>query len=278
MRLDIAYDGTDFAGWAVQPDQRTVQGELERALMTATGSPTPRLVVAGRTDAGVHAGGQVAHVDLGPEQLDRVARRQRGPGDASFVAERLTGLLAEAGDVVVRRSTVAPDGFDARFSAVFRRYRYRIADRLAARDPIDRRRTVRWPRPLDDALMRDAAAGAIGLHDFAAYCKPRQGATTIRELRAFTWAREPDGVLVADVVADAFCHSMVRGLVGASIAVGLGRIEPGRLGELLSASERSNEFAVAPAYGLTLMEVGYPPDGELAAQADRARARRRLRA
>lgn len=276
VRLDVAYDGTGFAGWAAQPDHRTVQGELERALAT-TGGGTPRLVVAGRTDAGVHASGQVAHVDLTAEQLDRVTRRHRGPGDVEHLAERISGVLAEAGDVVVRRSSIAPDGFDARFSAVSRRYRYRIADRLDARDPVDRWRTVRWPRPLDDVLMREAAAAVLGLHDFAAFCKPREGATTIRDLLALDWFREPSGVLVADVRADAFCHGMVRALVGASIAVGLGRIPPRRLGELLTAPGRSSEFAVAPAYGLTLVDVAYPADGDLAAQAERARARRVLR-
>jgi tRNA pseudouridine38-40 synthase len=278
VRLDVAYDGTGFSGWAKQAGgERTVQGVLEEALVVAAGraeGPRPRLVVAGRTDTGVHATGQVAHVDLTPEQLAALTRRHEGSGDVTAVARRLTGLLNEAGDVVVRGSSVAPVGFDARFSAVFRRYRYRIADRLSARDPIDRRRTMSLPRPLDDDRMRAAAAAMTGLHDFAAYCKPRPGATTIRELQRLDWTREPGGVLVAEVRADAFCHNMVRALVGASIAVGTGRITPERMGELLVSPGRSNEFAVAPAYGLTLVEVGYPPDDELAAQAARARAKR----
>jgi tRNA pseudouridine38-40 synthase len=279
VRLDVAYDGTRFAGWAVQPGQRTVQGELERALAVAVGraeGPPPRLVVAGRTDAGVHATGQVAHLDLTREQLDALTRRHAGSAEVDAVARRLTGLLNEAGDAVVRRSSVAPPGFDARFSATFRRYRYRIADRLEARDPIDRHRTMSYPRTLDDERMRAAAAGVTGLNDFAAYCKPRPGATTIRELQLLDWRREEDGVLVAEVRADAFCHNMVRALVGAGIAVGIGRIAPERMAELLASPSRSNEFAVAPAYGLTLVEVGYPPDPELAAQAERARAKREL--
>jgi tRNA pseudouridine38-40 synthase len=124
--------------------------------------------------------------------------------------------------------------------------------------------------------MRAAAAGLLGLHDFAAYCRPRPGATTIRELRGLEWTRDDDGVLVADVLADAFCHGMVRAIVGASIAVGVGRLPPERMAALLAAPGRTNEFAVAPAHGLTLVEVGYPDEAQLAAQAERARARRSL--
>ena len=278
LRLDLAYDGSGFAGWARQAGGlRTVQGVLEDALAVAAGrapGPTPRLVVAGRTDAGVHATGQVAHVDLGEPQLDALVRRHGGPGDVAHVADRLTGMLAAAGDVVVHRATRAPDGFDARFSAVHRRYRYRIADRISARNPLERRRTLWHPRALDLELLRAAADPMPGLHDFAAYCRPRPGATTIRTLQAFTWERETDGVLVAEVRADAFCHGMVRSLVGASLAVGSGRLPPSRMRDLLGAAGRTGEFATAPAHGLTLVEVAYPPDAELAAQAERARARR----
>jgi tRNA pseudouridine38-40 synthase len=277
VRLDLAYDGTGFAGWAKQAGGlRTVEGELEAALALATGraeGPPPRLIVAGRTDAGVHATGQVAHVDVTAAQLDALTRR-RGGSEAGVVARRLSGLFAEAGDLVVHRSVLAPAGFDARFSAIFRRYRYRIADRLEARDPLQRRRTMSYPRRLDDDRMRAAADGVVGLHDFAAYCRPRRGATTIRELQSITWTREDDGVLVAEVRADAFCHGMVRALVGASVAVGVGRIAPERMGALLGEPGRSGEFAVAPAHGLTLVEVGYPPDEILAEQAMRARAKR----
>jgi tRNA pseudouridine38-40 synthase len=280
VRLDLAYDGTDFSGWAKQANgERTVQGVLEHALAVAVGhaeGAAPRLVVAGRTDAGVHAAGQVAHVDLTMPQLEALTRRHDGTGEVAAVARRLTGLLNEDGDVVVHRSTVAPPGFDARFSAVHRRYRYRIADRLDARDPIERRRTMSYPRALDDGLMREAVSVITGLHDFAAYCKPRPGGTTIRDLQSLSWERDDSGVLVAEVRADAFCHNMVRALVGASIAVGTGRIAPDRMAELLEAPMRSNEFPVAPAYGLTLVEVGYPSDEDLAAQAQRTRALRAL--
>jgi tRNA pseudouridine38-40 synthase len=279
VRLDIAYDGGGFAGWARQAGaERTVQGVLEAALATAAGrgnDPAPRLVVAGRTDAGVHATGQVAHVDLTPRQFDALTRRRSGNGEAGAIAPRLTGILAPAGgDVVVRSSALAAAGFDARFSAVFRRYRYRIADRLSARDPLERHRTHVHPTPLDETRMQAAAARLTGLHDFAAYCRPRPGATTIRTLQAFGWARDEAGVLVADVQADAFCHSMVRALVGASSAVGAGRLGVERPEALLAAAVRSGEFATAPAKGLTLVEVGYPPEEHLAAQAERARARR----
>lgn len=280
VRLDLAYDGTGFSGWAKQANgERTVEEELERALSIAIGraeGTPPRLVVAGRTDAGVHATGQVAHVDLTDPQVAALTRRHRGSGDVARIAARLTGLLNERGDIVVRRSMVALPGFDARFSAVHRRYHYRIADSLPARDPMDRHRTLRVPRALDDAAIRQAAAGLVGLHDFAAFCKPRPGATTIRELQALSWARQADGVLVAEVVADAFCHNMVRAIVGASIAVGNGKLPPERLGALLAAPARAGDFAVAPAHGLTLVEVGYPPDAELAAQASRTRAQRTL--
>jgi tRNA pseudouridine38-40 synthase len=185
-------------------------------------------------------------------------------------------MLAEQGDVVVHRSVLAPDGFDARFSATFRRYRYRIADRLAARDPLERHRTIAVPRELDLDLIRRATAPLTGLHDFAAYCRPRPHSTTIRTLLSLTWSRDAAGVLLADVTADAFCHGMVRSLVGAAIAVGSGRLPTERLGELLAADGRSGEFATAPAAGLTLVEVGYPPDARLREQAERARARREL--
>lgn len=278
LRLDLAYDGGAFAGWARQAGGlRTVQGELEHALAVAVGrapGPVPRLVVAGRTDAGVHATGQVAHVDLGEAQLDALTRRHGGPGGVGRVADRLTGMLAATGDVVVHRASRAPDGFDARFSAVHRRYHYRIADRIDARNPLERARTLWHPRELDLELLRAAADPMPGLHDFAAYCRPRPGATTIRTLQSFTWERDADGVLVAEVQADAFCHGMVRSLVGASMAVGSGRLRPGRMRDLLAAGGRTGEFPTAPAHGLTLVEVAYPPDAELAAQAERARARR----
>ncbi|MDR5698368.1 tRNA pseudouridine(38-40) synthase TruA [Agromyces aerolatus] len=287
VRLGVAYDGTAFNGWSRQPGLRTVQGVLERALATLfrRAGVEPRLTVAGRTDAGVHALGQVAHLDVPRAALDEVARPRRGDATsglatdpAGVLARRLTGILGSADDdVVITHAELAPDGFDARFSAVWRRYEYRVADRRALRDPLDRRRTVWYPRELDVEAMDEAARTLTGLHDFAAYCKPREEATTIRTLQAYGWRRRDDGVLVASLQADAFCHSMVRALVGACVAVGERRLEASDPAVLLAARERTSAFKVMPAKGLVLTEVGYPPDDELAGRAAQTRARRELR-
>lgn len=285
VRLDLRYDGTGFAGWASQPGLRTVQGTLEAALTTVLRLPGPvRLTVAGRTDAGVHARGQVAHLDVPRAAWDAVPGRSvRSPGEA--LVSRLAGVLGRdarprgAGDVVVVRAGLAPAGFDARFSAVWRRYAYRVADSPAARDPL-RRHDVLWHgRPLDVAAMDVAAGLLVGEQDFAAYCRPREGATTIRTLQAMRWGREgeaDDGLVVATVRADAFCHSMVRALVGASLAVGEGRRSVEWPATVLAARRRDPAVAVAPAHGLTLEEVGYPPDDALATRAAEARNVRTL--
>ncbi|MDM4761461.1 tRNA pseudouridine(38-40) synthase TruA [Galbitalea sp. SE-J8] len=272
IRLDIAYDGTAFAGWGRQPALRTVQGVLEETLATIVrrhGEP-PRLTVAGRTDAGVHATGQVAHLDLTAAQL--ASLKEDGP---AALVRRVNGILGLDSDVVVRGARVAPEGFDARFSAVWRRYEYRVADTAAPRDPLSRAFVVTHPVLLDVDAMAAAASELVGLHDWAAFCRPREGSTTIRTLQEFAWRREPGtGVLVATVRADAFCHSMVRALVGASIAVGAARLGGDDVRALRDARERTSAFIVAPAKGLTLVEVGYPPDGELAARALQTRAMR----
>lgn len=277
LRLDIAYDGAAFSGWARQPGLRTVQGALEAALATVFtrwGEP-PLLTVAGRTDAGVHATGQVAHLDLSAEQWDALsAKRGSGRSPLDGLVKRVNGIAAPEGDVVVTRASLAPEGFDARFSPLWRRYEYRIADADAPRDPRRRGHTVWHGASLDPAAMERGALTLLGLHDFATFCKPREGATTIRTLQQFRWDREPDGVLVARLQADAFCHSMVRAMVGATIAVGEGRFGPDRLEELRVAQTRTSDFKTAPAKGLTLTEVGYPADGELAGRAEQTRARR----
>jgi len=267
LRIDLAYDGTDFHGWAAQPALRTVQGELTAALATVLRTPADglQLVCAGRTDAGVHARGQVAHVDLAVElaadDLDKLARRVNGvlPPDA-----RVHGI------------GVAPDGFDARFAALWRRYAYRIADSAETVDPLHRGHVLAWPRPLDLGLMNEAAAHLIGLHDFASFCKQRAGATTVRTLLELSWSRDEAGVAVGRVRADAFCHSMVRALVGCLVAVGEGRRPPDWAREILTAEQRDSAVAVLHAHGLTLEEVAYPPDHELAARAERTAARRGL--
>jgi tRNA pseudouridine38-40 synthase len=282
IRLDVAYDGTGFSGWARQPRLRTVQGVLEEALATLfrRTPPTPTLVVAGRTDAGVHAAAQVVHLELDHEQLNALRHVRvagESPADAgAALAYRLNGILGGSSDVVVRAGTIAPAGFDARFSAVWRRYEYRVSDRVETRDPAQRHRTVWWPAPLDGEAMHAAAQSLIGLHDFAAYCKPREGATTIRTLQRFEWRRDEDGVLIAALQADAFCHSMVRALVGGCVAVGEGRLAASELALILDLGERTSAVKVMPAKGLTLTEVGYPKDDELGARAEATRARREL--
>lgn len=266
LRLDIGYDGTDFSGWARQPDRRTVQGVIEEALGRVLRlDPPPALTVAGRTDAGVHARGQVAHVDVPERAYAAVSNR---------LVHRLAGLLPP--DVRVWRIAVAPRGFDARFSALWRRYSYRICDRPPTLDPLRRWDTVRHRRELDVAAMHAASARLTGLHDFAAYCRPREGATTVRTLLEFGWRRDRDGTVVATVRADAFCHSMVRALVGAAVAVGEGRRPVDWPREVLDARRRDPAVTVMPAHGLCLEEIAYPPDDELAARAQQARSARVL--
>ena len=282
IRLDIAYEGTAFLGWAKQPGLRTVQGELESALATIFGrfGEPPTLTVAGRTDAGVHALDQVAHLDLTPAQLASLERPPRGTkggerlGGPAALVRRLNGIAGLDSDVFITGASIAPPGFDARFSAVWRRYEYRVSDANGPRNPLERNRTLWYPAELDVELMDAAAHSLVGLHDWATYCKPRAGATTIRTLQEFEWMRAADGVLIARVKADAFCHSMVRSLVGATIAVGQGKLSPERLVELREELTRTSEFKVVPAKGLTLVELGYPPEEELAARAEQTRARR----
>ncbi|QWT24014.1 tRNA pseudouridine(38-40) synthase TruA [Subtercola sp. PAMC28395] len=280
VRLDLAYDGTDFAGWARQPGLRTIQGEVEKALagLYSKLGPIASLVVAGRTDAGVHARGQVAHLDLSDEQAAKI--------EVSRIALSVNGLLSTMPstmpsntpggnqDIVIRRSTISDEGFDARFSALWRRYEYRIADTLPARNPLTRRTTAWTTKPLDVELMNEAAAQMLGLHDWAAFCRPRPFATTIRTLQEFMWVRTGDDTVVASLEADAFCHSMVRALVGATVAVGEGRLSVDDVVRLREALERTSAFKVMPARGLTLTEVGYPDAAGLAVRANETRARR----
>jgi len=279
VRLDLAYDGTAFQGWSAQPDLRTVQGVLEGALaiIFSRSSPTPTLTVAGRTDAGVHALGQVAHLDLTDEQLNVLRRHRGGVVEQNLPAalgRRLNGLAGVDSDLWVTAATTAPAGFDARFSAIWRRYEYRIADRAAPRNPLERHRTLWYYAALDVDLMDRAAARLIGLHDWAAYCKPREGATTIRTLQDFRWTRRDNGVVLATVEADAFCHSMVRSLVGACVAVGEGKLDSAQLVAARDGRLRTSDFNVLPAKGLTLARVGYPEDAGLAARAVLTRRRR----
>lgn len=260
LRLEIAYDGTDFSGWAVQPGRRTVQDVLQQALGALLRSPAA-LTVAGRTDSGVHASGQVAHLDV-----PRAWWHEQRP----LLVRRLAGLLPP--DVRVRAVSEVPAEFDARFAALWRRYEYRICDRPEGPDPLTRHSVLRWPRRLDAAAMNDAAARLVGLHDFAAFCKRPDRGTTIRTLQACAIARTTE-LIVCAVQADAFCHSMVRSLVGALIAVGEGRKPSAWPAEQLTGGGRA-AAAVAPAHGLCLVEVRYPSDAQLAQRAATTRATR----
>lgn len=267
FRFDLAYDGTDFAGWARQPGRRTVQGELENAVSRVLRREVV-LTVAGRTDAGVHAHGQVAHADL-PAAAEFSRTAVDLLVDPAALTYRLGRMLP--GDLVVHAVRPVPAAFDARFSALRRHYVYRVTDAPWGPDPLRRRDVLGWPRPLDVDALNRAAEHLLGYHDFVAFCRRRVGATTLRTLLRLSWRRVGEHNLVAEVSADAFCHSMVRSLVGALLAVGEGRKPIEWPAQLLSSTVRASDVTVAPARGLSLVRVDYPPDGELAAQAVRTR-------
>ena len=261
LRIDLAYDGTNFSGWAVQPDRRTLQEEVEKAIAMVSQAKIES-IVAGRTDAGVHAIGQVIHVDV-PESLD-----------LNDLAYKLNRILDT--DIRITNVSVAPEAFHARFSALRRHYTYKILDENKVVPPLDRFDVASWYRPLDLDLMNKASALVLGQHDFAAFAKFREGATTIRELQRFEWVRDERGYLIADVVADAFCYSMVRNLVGATVCVGDGRFPPEWIVTTLINKVRISDSLVFPALGLTLRQVDYPSDSELLERAQKTVARRDL--
>ena len=264
LRVDIAYDGTDFAGWALQAGQRTVAGVVDEALTTVFRTQV-RLHAAGRTDTGVHARGQVAHVDVPVDALPNAYPRSQRDDDPEFLPLlRRLGRFLPA-DVRVLKIARAPAGFDSRFSALRRHYMYRLSTAPYGVQPHEARYITAWPRVLDLDAMSAASQDLLGLHDFAAFCRHRDGATTIRDLQRLDWSREGD-LVTAYVTADAFCWSMVRSLVGALLAVGERRRPVAWCRELLTATGRSSDFAAAPAEGLTLVSVDYPPDDQLAAR------------
>jgi tRNA pseudouridine38-40 synthase len=270
-RLDVAYDGTAFIGWAAQPAQRSVEGELgDWIARILTLDQPPRLTCAGRTDAGVHARGQVVHVDL--PAISEGRSRPQDTGE--LLARRLPRALPD--DIAVRRVTRAPEGFDARFSAIWRRYVYRLWDQPADLDPLRRNHAVRHPDPLDVSLLAEAGADLLGLHDFVAFCRRRDQGTTIRTLQRVEAVRLPDRTIEVTVQADAFCHSMVRSLMGALTAVASGHRDRTWLRALLTAPGRAGDVTVMPARGLTLEEVGYPLVADLASRAVQARTIRTL--
>lgn len=269
-RLDVAYDGSGFSGWAVQPGFRTVQGELEHWLTQILGLDSPaRLVCAGRTDAGVHARAQVVHCDLPAGAVT---------GDGSELWRRLRRVLAP--DLMVGRVALAPAGFDARFAALWRGYTYRIADGATQLDPLLRHQVTRLGDELDLTEMNEAAPLLLGLRDFGAFCRRRDGATTIRTLLDLHVDRVVEGpmagVVACTVRADAFCHSMVRSLVGALVAVGSGRRDRVWLASVTRAAVRDPTVTVLPPSGLTLEEVRYPDDAGLLARVLESRAYREL--
>lgn len=277
IRLDLAYDGGPFSGWGIQPHLPTVQGVLEAALALLLRRPV-RVTVAGRTDTGVHARGQVVHVDLTETEWFGLNRGvELDPAVA--LLRRLRGALSRGlgdltGAVEVHTVRLAPEGFDARFSALWRRYSYRIADGPALWDPLGRNSTLWHHVPLDVGLLNEGASQLLGLQNFLSYCKPREGATTIRELQRFEFARGADGVIVATVQADAFCHNMVRSLLGSALYVGAGMEAPGWMHERLLARKRDAKSVLAAPHPLVLEEVAYPSDHKLLARAELTRAKR----
>ena len=247
LRIDLSYDGTNFSGWAKQPDQRTLQEEIEHALTVLTQS-TIATIVAGRTDAGVHADHQVIHTDV-PDKTD-----------ITNFTFRLNQLLDE--DIRVNSVVYAPVNFHARFTASARTYKYKIIDGGRVTPPLDRYDTADWFRDLDIALMNQGSQLLLGEHDFFAFCKFREGGTTIRNLLQFDWARDAKNYLVATIKAESFRYNMVRNLVGAAVCVGEKRFEPEWMLKTLEDKVRIPDSYVFPAKGLTLVSVEYPAESE----------------
>lgn len=276
LRIDLSYDGTEFSGWAEQPERRTVLGELTRALkiLLREESINP-ITVAGRTDAGVHARRQVCHFDLERSKFEKLFGRTSS-GEQNYTTRRINGALGkyEAHDILVHKIEPVSFDFDARFSALARRYEYRLMHRSTRPDPLFRNFTVSVKEKLDLELMQEFSSWLIGLRDFGSFCKPREGATTIRELQNFEWKIDGDGIFVAEIKADAFCHSMVRTLVGAVVAVGSGRITFAQAQALTDLKKRNSSFKVMPAKGLTLQEVYYPEMSDYLKRATETRAKR----
>jgi len=241
-RIDLAYDGSGFRGYAANAGVRTIQGCLEEALATALGRPV-ETAVAGRTDAGVHARGQVVSFTL-PEAIDLV-RLQRS----------VNSMLGP--EVVARAVTGAPEGFDARRSAVSRSYRYFVDDGPVP-DPARRWTVWHVAAPLDVSAMAQAAEAFVGEHDFASLCRAVEGGSTVRRVLAAVWWRAEDGLLVFEVSSSAFCHQMVRSMVAVCVEAGRGRLEAGAVPRILQARDRNAARGAAPPHGLTLWAVGYP--------------------
>ena len=247
LRIDLTYDGSDLSGWAKQPGLRTVQEEVETALSTITRSKAAT-IVAGRTDAGVHAKHQVFHVDL-PADID-----------IENLAFRLNQILKS--DIRILSAMKAPEYFHARFGATSRRYQYKIIDGGQVTAPLDRYDSAEWFRSLDIDLMNQACQSILGEHDFFTFCKHRQGMSTVKNLMKFDWHRDEKGVVIGVIEANSFGYNMVRNLVGAAVCVGEGRFEPSWLRKILDEKVRVSDSYVFPAKGLTLLSIQYPPAGQ----------------
>jgi len=269
FRVDLAYDGTDFAGWAKQPGLRTVEGDVVKMFEKVFGKSKTDfdMRVAGRTDSGVHAKHQVCHLDIPQKRLSRVGRDPLN-------ALRLNTLISE--DLIILDFNQITADFDARFSALGRRYRYTIIDPKFKKDPMLVRYALTHKRVLDVELMNQAAKELIGLKDFAAFCKPRLGASTIRNLTRFEVSRHLDGLITVDIHADAFCHNMIRSLVGSLIAVADGRLNVRDLAYLQKTGSRANKFKTIDARGLSLESIDYPDPAEYAKQANLNRVMRKV--
>ncbi len=299
----MAYDGGAFYGWAVQPDIRTVQGEVESALrrilrVAADDADEPlRLVVAGRTDTGVHASHQVCHIDISEDVLQRAVGHMKVAA-VTALEHRLQRLLP--GDIAIHRISVAPEGFDARFSALERTYVYRIVDRGGEVDPRLRGCVLHIDDDLDIDAMNRAAAMTIGLHDFGSFATPNPGGTTIREVKRAQWTRigtSPlvppsgresgleqgyivptfeSGLVCFTIVADAFARNMVRSLVNGCVQVGLGKRDLDWFAGKMAVPKREGSTGPIAPQGLTLEHVAYPSDDQLAVRAQAIRAKRTL--
>lgn len=278
MRIDLGYQGTHFHGWAKQPGLRTVQGILEAGLERILGTEV-QTVVAGRTDSGVHARRQVVHIDLDTSATQKLIGRSGRTVDAALLS-RLRGVMSvgDYSDVVIHSAQEVAEDFDARFSALWRSYQYRLADSRSFIDPLLVAVTTRNKGELDEEAMAEAAAEAKGLHDFIPFCKPREGATTIRTLHDLEVGRDHDGVITIDLRADAFCHHMVRALVGGLIKVGAGTWPVTRPAQLLAEADAGVDpdvpMFVTPAHGLVLEAVGYPEPEFYGSRAVQTMARR----
>jgi tRNA pseudouridine38-40 synthase len=271
LAIDLSYDGTDFAGWAKQPDQRTIQETIEEALTRITRHQVAT-IVAGRTDAGVHARHQIIHVDIPAAPHISRYRPDETEWDIENFYYRINQILDK--DIRINSVVEAPANFHARFSAEARHYRYKILDNNRVLSPLQRVDATTWFRELDIDLMNEASAKMLGERDFATFCRFRPNSTTIRELKRFEWHRDNDGFVIADLCADAFGWNMVRNLVGAAVCVGEGRYPISWMSEILTAKSRVSDSYVFPGSGLTLMQVDYPADEDLLARIDMTLAKR----